>query len=121
MSKGALRRGRRTPTPGGTGYRAVARNAPLAPPSAASDEAREPSPVCLKDSLSQVLDRWFTTKSLERIVPGWPRAQGRFETGGTSLVGRIGAPLLACLFAVAGFRTNRVSAVSLPGSPRREQ
>lgn len=118
MNQGSVRRGRRTPIPWGTGDRTVARNAPLAPPSAASDAEREPSP---EDSFLQVLDRWLTTKSLELIVPGGSRAQGRVETGGVSSAGRVGAALLACLFAVTGFRTNRVSAVSLPGSPRLEQ
>lgn len=54
LNEGAVRRGRRTPNPWGTGNRTVARNALLAPP---SDAAREPSPEGSKDSSPQVLDR----------------------------------------------------------------
>lgn len=121
LNEGAVRRGRRTPIPWGPGCRTVARNSLLAPPRAASDAAREPSPEGLKDSFPQVLDRGLTTKSRELMVPRGSRAQGRVGTHGSSLVGRRGAPLLASLFAGAGFLTNRVSAISLPGSPRLQQ
>lgn len=69
LNEGAVRRGRRTPNPWGTGYRTVARNVPLAPPSAASDAAREPSIEGSKDSFPQVLDRWAYNEVLGAHCP----------------------------------------------------